>query len=114
MRKYKQATKISYGNKELVNIEGKKQDVKYATCDQECWVKERIKTAIDMAIALSKRRNVGADDPLFVSGIDGIINGAAWEIIRTLGMEPEGINLRNPYPISNISNELAANIIKKN
>jgi hypothetical protein len=89
----------------MENTEEKRQDVKYVTCDQEYWVKERIKTAIDMAIALNKRRNVGADDPLFVSGIDGIINGAAWEIIRTLGMDSECINLRNPYQMSNIDNE---------
>ena len=86
------------------NTEAKKKAT-YATCDQECWVKERIKTAIEMAIALNKRRNVGADDPLFVSGVDGIINGAAWEIIRTLGMESECINLRNPYQMSSIGNE---------
>lgn len=93
----------------MENTKDEIQDVKYATCDQEYWVKERIKTAIDMAIALSKHRNVGADDPLFVSGIDGIINGAAWEIIRTLGMDSECINLRNPYQVCNNVNERIEN-----
>jgi hypothetical protein len=72
----------------------------YANCDQEDWIKSRIRTAINMAIALKDNRKVAADDPLYISGVDGIINGAAWEIIRTLGMEPEGTNVKNPYHIN--------------
>lgn len=66
-----------------------------ANCDQEVWVKERIKTAIKMAAAVKNCGVVGADEPLISSAIEGIINGAAVEIIRTLGMQPEFTNLRD-------------------
>jgi hypothetical protein len=68
-----------------------------ANCDQEAWVMQRIRTTIDMAMALKSRKNVDADDPMYKSAFDGLVNGAAWEIIRTLGMEPEYANIKNPY-----------------
>lgn len=68
-----------------------------ANCDQEAWVKTRLQTVINMAAVLRDSRRVAADDSLYISAIEGLINGAAWEIIRTLGMEPEYTNIRNPY-----------------
>lgn len=70
-----------------------------ATCDQEVWVKDRIKTAIEMALAVKKCARVGADEPLLTSATEGIVNGAAVEIIRTLGMQPEFKNLRDPSAV---------------
>lgn len=65
-------------------------------CDRECWVKDRIITAIRMAGGVKAARVVRADDDLLQCALDGIANGAAVEIIRTLGMEPEFVNLRRP------------------
>jgi hypothetical protein len=70
------------------------------SCDEEAWVQDRIAGAIDMAIALHKERSVGASDPAYKSGVRGVVEGAAWEIIRTLGLEPACINIRHPYPNS--------------
>lgn len=72
-------------------------NVPIANCDQEAWVQARLQTVINMAGVLRDNRKVSADDPLYISAIQGLINGAAWEIIRTLGMEPEYTNIKNPY-----------------
>jgi hypothetical protein len=65
-----------------------------ASCDQEVWVRERILTAIRMALAINAQLGVRADENISVSAIDGIANGAAVEIIRILNLEPEFTNLR--------------------
>ena len=62
-------------------------------CDQEAWVRERIQTAIRMALALSREYHVGADSPLFRQAIRGLVEGTAVEIIHTLNMEPGYVNL---------------------
>lgn len=67
---------------------------KIATADQESWIIARIHTAIDMSIRLIRAKKVGADDLLMQHGINGIINGAAVEIIKHLDMEPEYTALR--------------------
>jgi len=90
-----------------------KKTIPIANCDQEAWVMQRIRTTIDMAMALKSKKNVGADDPMYISAIDGLINGAAWEIIRTLGMEPEYSNIKNPYVDSEPGKPLKDNITKK-
>ena len=64
------------------------------TVDQEVWVRERIESAIRMAIAAFQQTRVRADAPLMASAINGIANGAAVEVIRTLGMKPAYVNLR--------------------
>ncbi len=65
-----------------------------ANCDQEAWVKDRIETAIRMALSL--RVHVRAEQGMMESALEGIVNGTAVEVIRTLGMEPEFANLRRP------------------
>jgi hypothetical protein len=65
-------------------------------CDRECWVKDRIMTAIRMAASVRQEAGVRADDAALQSALDGIANGTAVEIIRTLGMEPAFVNLRRP------------------
>jgi len=59
-------------------------------------VKDRIMTAIRMAASVRREAGVRADDAALQSALDGIANGTAVEIIRTLGMEPEFVNLRRP------------------
>ena len=70
--------------------------------DQEVWVKAQVKTAIRAALFLSWAQQVQADQGTIMCGIDGIANGAAVEIIRTLGMEPPFVNLRKPPLSDNI------------
>ena len=62
--------------------------------DQEVWVRERIETAIRMGISAYRQTRVRADAPALSSAIDGIANGAAVEVIRTLGLTPGYVNLR--------------------
>jgi len=69
-------------------------------CDLECWVQARIRTAVRMALAVKSERFVRADDDILECALDGIVNGAAVEIIHTLGMEPEWVNLRKPPVVS--------------
>ena len=81
-------------------------NVPIANCDQEAWVMSRIYSVIRMAGVLRDNRKVDADDPLYKSAIDGLVNGAAYEIVRTLGMEPEYTNIKNPYSSQNITNKI--------
>jgi hypothetical protein len=67
-----------------------------AGADQEAWVKDRIRTAITAAIFLERAQKVRADQDIIMCGIEGIVNGAAVEIIRTLGMDPSYTNLKRP------------------
>lgn len=71
-------------------------DVRYVDCDTECHVRQQVMTAIRAATYLLWAYRVRADNDAILSGIDGIANGAAVEIIRTLGKEPRFINLRKP------------------
>lgn len=67
-----------------------------ANPDMEALVKARLKTAIEMALAVKLRRTVSADDTIYECAISGIINGAAIEIIRTLRLEPGYVNIQRP------------------
>ena len=83
---------------------GAAQERRIANCDQEAWVQERIHTAMKMGIALWLAQRVGADKPSYEYGLRGIAEGAAIEVIRTLGMEPAGVNLRTDAPSGNVAN----------
>lgn len=78
-------------------------DPKFVGPDQEVWVRERIETAILMGIAAFKQTRVSADSPAMTSAVNGIANGAAVEVIRTLGLKPGYVNLRpitgRPAPV---------------
>ena len=63
-------------------------------CDQECWVKDRLRDTIRMAIALRENKGVRANEHGYNMAINGLIEGQAIEIIKTLGLEPEYTNLR--------------------
>jgi hypothetical protein len=63
-------------------------------CDREAWVKARLRTDIRMASAVHYAKRTGADTDLLESAWDGIVNGAAVEIIHTLDLEPAYVNLR--------------------
>lgn len=76
-------------------MEHQKQKHPVVTCDQECWVQDRIATAIRMAIDLHRARKVAADDPAFEYALAGVIEGTAIEVVRELGLEPCFVNLRN-------------------
>lgn len=62
--------------------------------DEEVWVRQRIETALKMAIAAFRETKVRADSPTMASALDGIANGAAVEVIRCLGLQPGYVNLR--------------------
>lgn len=68
--------------------------------DRECWVQANIRTAIRMALAVKEQKCTRADQDVFECALDGIVNGAAVEIIHILGMEPEWVNLRKPPVVS--------------
>ena len=63
-------------------------------CDREVWVKERIRTAMNMALAVQKCAKVRAEELTLESALEGIANGCAVEVIHTLGMRPGYKNLR--------------------
>ena len=78
----------------MTNITEQSEDKKKVTPDQESWIKERVKTAIQMALALDKSRKVHADHRTYEYGLDGIAEGVSLEIIRLLNLEPSFVNLR--------------------
>jgi len=78
----------------MANITEQSEDKKKVTPDQESWIKERVKTAIQMALSLNKARKTQADYHAYEYGLDGIIEGTVIEIIRLLNLEPSFTNLR--------------------
>ncbi len=82
-------------NKASLSGKGMSQESRATvSCDQECWVKDRIRDAIRMATALRENKGVRANEHAYNMALNGIIEGQAIEIIRTLGLEPEYTNLR--------------------
>lgn len=65
-----------------------------ASCDQECWIKDRVRDAIRMALVLDKNKGVQANEHAYNMAICGIVEGQAIEIIKILGLEPEYTNVR--------------------
>ena len=65
-----------------------------ANCDQEAWVTKRIQTASEMIMALHDKMTCAAERGMYEYGKHAVIEACAIEIIQTLGMEPEFINLR--------------------
>lgn len=65
-------------------------------CDEEAWLKQRISAAFLIAMYINK---VGsdADRSMKQSTMDGLVNGLAVAVIKTLNMEPEYANLK-PNP----------------
>jgi len=62
--------------------------------DQEVWLKDRLYTLVRLVRGIQRQKAVAADDPLIDCAIDGAVNGAAIEVIRTLGLTPSYTNLR--------------------
>lgn len=83
----------------LAGQQNARADIPKAGPDMESEVRDRIMTAIRSASFIVLAQRVRADEDIINSGIVGIANGAAVEIIRIFGMEPEFVNLRKP-PIS--------------
>jgi hypothetical protein len=71
----------------------------YASCDQEAWVRARIRKAIDMSIAVQRLQRVGAEEGMKEGAIRGIANACAVEVISTLNIRPSFINLRDPWKV---------------
>jgi len=69
--------------------------------DQECWVKDRIRDAIRMAIALEKNKGVQANVHAHNMALAGIIEGQTIEIIQILGLDPKYTNLRREQHFMN-------------
>lgn len=65
-----------------------------ATADQESWVRETIRAAMRMAVALDRKTRVSRhDEGLRDYGYLGIANGAAVEIMCTMGHPPSYSNI---------------------
>lgn len=66
-----------------------------AGADREVWVRNQVLTAMEMALALRAQRQVRADEDAFQGGMRGVAEGAAIEILRTLGFSTHNlVNLR--------------------
>ncbi len=76
------------------------------SADEESWVRSRILTAVRMSLAVQRECAVAADSESMQSGIEGIVNGCAIEVIRTLGLDAPCVNLRrtciNDIPYGNL------------
>lgn len=78
----------------MASITEQYENKKKVSPDQESWIKERVKTAIQMALVLNKTRRTQADHYVYMYGLDGIAEGTTLEIIRLLNLEPSFVNLR--------------------
>jgi hypothetical protein len=63
------------------------------SCDQEVWLKDRIRTAIQTGITINQQKGVGADTRQIDDAIEGLVNGTAVEIINHLNLKTDGANL---------------------
>jgi len=75
--------------------------------DREAWVQDRLGTLVCMAFALKLERRVAADELLFRYAMNGLIEGAAVEIIHTLGLRPSYVNIRRPDLVMRFSPDFA-------
>ena len=64
------------------------------SCDQEAWLLDRLSTLVGVSRNIVASRTVGADEPACGMAIDGAIHGTANEILRTLGLTCDWINIR--------------------
>ena len=80
-------------------LECSKDSREYSTCDQEVWVRDRIRKAVNMAIAIEKLHRVRAEDGMVEGAIRGIVNACSVEVISTLGLKVAYINLRDPWNV---------------
>jgi hypothetical protein len=76
--------------------------------DQEAWVTARIKSAINLAIGLRAANRPRAEHDMIERAVDALVDGCAVEIIRTLGMEPKFVNIRQRYSSGDINAVLGA------
>ena len=67
-----------------------------ANCDQEVWVKNQVLLAMKMAIEMYKATSLRCHEYPLNYGLLGVSEGAAVEIIETLCLTPDFVNLRKP------------------
>jgi len=66
--------------------------------DTEVWIQNTVKTAMRMAVAVTKEKKVGADEAPLEYALDGIAEGTAIELIRLLHYQPGYVNIKNLHP----------------
>lgn len=66
--------------------------------DIEVWVRDRVQTAIRMALALQNELGCRADKSTLDGGLFGIADGATTEILVICGFSNNFVNLRTPRP----------------
>jgi hypothetical protein len=72
-----------------------------AGADREVWVRNQVLTAMEMAVALRKQRQVRADEDAFLGGMWGVAEGASIEILRILGFSTHNlVNLKGSHHAS--------------
>ena len=88
---------VSYGmdEQEVAGSAEGPDERKVVGCDDEVHLQNQIRTAIRMAMVVTKEARVRADHDARDYGIDGIVEGAAREIILLLGMRPGYVNIRD-------------------
>jgi hypothetical protein len=63
--------------------------------DLEVWVRDQVRTAMRMGLAIAAAQWVRADETALRAGMDGIADGAAIEILATCGYDTKQlVNLR--------------------
>lgn len=68
----------------------------FLNVDQEAWVLKRLEELLELhkAILLNRITWPSTSAPMVDAAIDGAVQGVASEIIRTLGLKPCYVNLR--------------------
>lgn len=60
----------------------------------------RIRTALRMGIMLRDAQKQSSDNVVLECALDGVVNGAAVEIIRSLGLEPSYLSIYRPSSLT--------------
>jgi len=65
--------------------EQRENGISEATCDELAWLRNAVRTAIQMGILLDREATVQADREMFELGVDGVAKGCVREVVRILG-----------------------------
>lgn len=80
----------------MANINENKFEHKYVSVDQEAWLIQRLTELTLLSLEVGKLRNnlVGASQPMVDGALSGAINGVAIEIVHTLGLDLQYVNIK--------------------
>lgn len=66
------------------------------TCDEEAWLYNSLSGLVRQTLALNRNAINRADEHTFDAAVSGAIDGTILEILHTLGIDSDYVNIPNP------------------